>query len=181
MSNVDATPALPFFRSRPPKVGKGRRQHSTFLGRAPAKARLGSRSGQFETRTSANHCAPVSACGNCNVCSWSCAARIFIFPRKSARYVPLARQACKSHLSDLPHRYSYGVLRNSRLRIASASSLPSNSAMSDGDTDMNQGLSASGNSRVQRSTGESTTFPFSKSCILNAFAAVKELKAAGLV
>ena len=57
------------FRSGPAKVGKTRTEHSTFLSRAPAKARLGSRSRQFETRTSANHCAPVSARGNCDVCS----------------------------------------------------------------------------------------------------------------
>src|SRR5205823_3439589 len=66
----------------------------------------------------------------------------------------------------------YGVVRNSRLRIASASSLPSNSAMSDGDTDMNHGLSARGSSSVQRSTGESATFPVPKSSALNAFGEV---------
>jgi hypothetical protein len=60
---------------------------------------------------------------------------------------------------------------NSRPRMASASSPPSNSATSDGETVMSHGLSEGDNSSVQRSTGDNVTvtLPSLKSCVLNVF------------
>jgi hypothetical protein len=60
---------------------------------------------------------------------------------------------------------------NSRLRIASANSPPSNAATSEEDTVVNHGLSDSGSSSVQRSTGDSVAVavPFLNSRVPNGF------------